>query len=80
MLLCETADSWVGCDISIPVNFKISEMSKADREGQTHRGKPLPLSDDEERSEGMCCLLCLTAIVEQSRLLCLVGSTHNATL
>ena len=45
------ADSWVGCDVSIPVNVKITEMSKSDREGRTHRGKPLPL-DDDERSQG----------------------------
>jgi len=34
------------------VIFRVTEMSKSDREGKTHRGKPLPLDDDEPHSAG----------------------------
>lgn len=46
------ADSWIGSDVSIPVSFRVTEMSKSDREGKTHRGKPLPLDDEEPHSAG----------------------------
>ena len=46
------ADSWIGSDISIPVTVRITEMSKSDKEGKTHRGKPLPLDEEEARSAG----------------------------
>lgn len=44
-------------------------MSKSDREGRTHRGKPLPV-DDEERSEGK-----ITALKLQ--LVCSSGTASN---
>ena len=47
------ADSWIGSDVSIPVSFRVTEMSKSDREGKTHRGKPLPLDDEEPHSAGV---------------------------
>ncbi|KAA6421625.1 MAG: translocation SEC63 protein [Trebouxia sp. A1-2] len=50
-LMC-MSDSWIGSDTSIPVVFRVTEMSKSDREGKTHRGKPLPLDDDEPHSAG----------------------------
>ena len=46
------ADSWIGSDVSIPVTFRITEMSKSDKEGKTHRGKPLPLDNEETHSAG----------------------------
>ena len=47
------ADSWIGSDVSIPVTVRITEMSRSDKEGRTHRGKPLPVDQEEEGSAGM---------------------------
>ena len=51
------ADSWIGSDVSIPVTVRITEMSKADKEGRTYRGKALPLDDDTANSAGCYPLL-----------------------
>lgn len=47
-----SADSWIGSDVSIPVTVRITEMSRAEKEGRSHRGKALPLDDDEPHSAG----------------------------
>lgn len=52
------ADSWIGSDVSIPVTVRINEMSKADKEGRTYRGKALPLDDDAAHSAGQQLVSC----------------------
>lgn len=46
------ADSWIGSDVSILVTVRITEMSKADKEGRTYRGKALPLDNEAAQSAG----------------------------
>ena len=50
--MCLHTDSWIGSDVSIPVTVRITEMSKADKEGRTYRGKALPLDNDAAHSAG----------------------------
>lgn len=50
-LMC-MSDSWIGSDVSILVTVRITEMSKADKEGRTYRGKALPLDNEAAQSAG----------------------------
>ena len=42
------ADCWIGCDRTLPLKLKVNELTRAEREGRTNRGKALPLDADEE--------------------------------
>ena len=42
------ADCWIGCDRTLPLKLKVNELTRAEREGRTNRGKALPLDGDEE--------------------------------
>ena len=40
MVLC-LLDSWIGCDKTLPMKLKVNELTRAEREGRTQRGKPV---------------------------------------
>ena len=42
------ADCWVGCDRAVPVKLKVNELTRAEREGRTQRGKPVPVEGQED--------------------------------
>lgn len=48
---CVSADSWVGCDRIMPLKLKVNELTRAEREGRTHRGKQVPADKADANSE-----------------------------
>lgn len=42
------ADCWIGCDRALPLKLKVNELTRAEREGRSLRGKPLPTEGEDE--------------------------------
>ena len=49
--LVHVADSWLGCDKVLPLKLKVNELTRAEREGRTHRGKQLKPADSDAESD-----------------------------
>jgi translocation protein SEC63 len=45
------SDSWIGCDVAAPASFTVTQMTKAEREGRSFRGKATE-NGAESESEG----------------------------
>lgn len=47
MNACSLADCWIGCDRTVPIKLKVNELTRAEREGRTNRGKVVPAAKEE---------------------------------
>lgn len=51
LVLYALCDSWVGVDRAVPLRIKVTEQTRAEVEGRTHRGKATPLDGGEAGSD-----------------------------